>query len=71
MWEQFIKRFGNNKRKRTKTVKLKNLLIFYKIINFKVKITTRNQAKYTKKLKLPMLVKKKNKDLFLFNFLCG
>ena len=44
------------RQKRTKTVKLKSSLIFFKTINFKVIKTIRNQVKYPKSLQLLMLL---------------
>ena len=46
------------RQKRTKTLKLNNLLIFFKTNNFKVIENIRNQVKYTKGLRLPMLIYK-------------
>ena len=56
IWDQSIKSFGNNKTKRTKTVMLKNSLIFFITINFKVMKTIRNQVIYPNCLRVPMLL---------------
>ena len=54
--EQSIKGSVTIIQKRTKTVKLKNSLIFFKTINLKVMKTIRNQVNYPRGLILPMLL---------------
>ena len=55
IWTSPLKGLVTIRRKRTKTVRLK-ISLFLKTINFKVLKTIRNQVKYLKGLRLPMLL---------------
>ena len=56
MWDQSLKKFGNTRHKRRKTLNLKKSLTFFKQLTLKVMKTIRNQVKYPKSLRLPKIL---------------